>query len=68
MEKKGSLTIFAFKLDNIDCPLSFQLVINDFDNSKSIFADSFAKIVKELKYLAPPEKKVGEARYKNLIH
>ena len=43
----GSLTIFAFRVDNIDCPLSSSLITNDFDNSESIFADSFARIVKE---------------------
>ncbi len=43
------MSIFAFRLDNIDCPLSFSLIVKDFDNSESIFADSFAKIDKEPK-------------------
>ena len=34
-------------MDNIDCPLSSSLITKDFDNSEFIFADSFAKIVKE---------------------
>ena len=38
------MSIFTFRVDNIDCPLSYMLIINDFDNSESIFADSFAKI------------------------
>ena len=61
-KKLGSLTIFAFWLDNIDCPLSFSLIVKDFDNSESIFADSFAKIVKELKIIRIMLKPIFEER------
>ena len=47
--KKGSLTNPVMETDNIDCPLSSLLKINEEDNSKSIFAVHFTGFVKEQK-------------------